>query len=394
MDLDTTIPLRINFFKENLEHKFKEANIYTSMIRIGGMSMNSLHRLENIKDNMKNVYRYQLRILPEAQRLHKELSALTADCSGGRGAKRGYEEPQFRELDLKSACIFALSQKAFSKDTLGFITTLHHLCCFLDRVAEKDKPDDLAVIRRLYQPLSDAVDPDRISAGCCEYFDGSKAATCLKSLTEACQGYICRLPSHKLVTGKMKKFAHLHIELQACRNQPVKTRSEHLVMWSEYYMRQFPDIAFWEFSAAADSLLGIYAMFTAASDPGLTENDVRELEQAYFPWICGLQKLFYHYIASREDMMMGHLNFTSYYKNLRHCEERLAYFMKKSLEYSGLPAGHGIHSKVVKTMPALYLSDPGASFGLNRIASRNIMAESPPETKLFWNCGKFIGNLK
>ncbi|NJD01951.1 MAG: DUF2600 family protein [Ruminiclostridium sp.] len=197
---------------------------------------------------------------------------------------------------------------------------------------ETRKLTDISEIQQLYLPLSDSIDPDIPAAADFEYYSSREITGYLKKLSDTCRKKIAALPQYSMVTGKMRKYARLYMEFQSCKYQPLKTRDEHMRMWSDYYIRQFHEISFWEFSASADSILGICAMYSSASNTALTEDDINRLDSAYVPWICAYQRILYYYVNAREDIMTGHMNLTNFYHNLKHCEERLRFLAAKALD--------------------------------------------------------------
>ena len=344
-------------------------------------------------ENLKLVYKYFMQVAPELERRQREAAASLYGRLKACGSKRERQWTPPGTDDLKCAGVLALSEAADLENTTGFIASLDVLCRFLDGIAELNEPRDIAVFRQIYLPLSDSVDPGRPVSNSYGYFNDGTGA-CLGKLVETCRSHICQLPSYKLVTGKMKKYVQLYIELQSCKYQPQKIRRDHLRRWSEYYIRLFPEISYWEFAASADSLLGIFAMFISASASALSEDEVENLDNTYLPWICAFHRLLCHYASVKEDTMAGRLNFSDFYRNLKHCEERLVYFSQNAVKRSAVLGNGKIHQMLAQAMPAIYLSAPGAYFGLNRMASRKILTASPPETRILWSCSRLLQALK
>ncbi|MGI6776644.1 MAG: DUF2600 family protein [Acetivibrionales bacterium] len=97
-----------------------------------------------------------------------------------------------------------------------------------------------------------------------------------------------------------------------------------------------------------------------------------------------------YYIDAVEDMQMGDLNFTYYYDNLKHCESRLLSFIENSLQACHTLEYPEFHTTVVKGLLAMYLSDPKAFLGLNKLATRNILRGSSSKTAFYHNLCKIL----
>ena len=98
-------------------------------------------------------------------------------------------------------------------------------------------------------------------------------------------------------------------------------------------------------------------MVAAAHRPGVTGEEVRQIKQAYFPWICGLHILLDYFIDYVEDRETEQLNFVQYYKSTSEREERLVLFLQKSLQCARYLTYPKFHQAVVEGLIAMYLSD-------------------------------------
>ena len=345
-------------------------------------------------DKLKSINSYYMKVIPEVKKYLNNAAAFMPDSLRDPRAKKKKPDTICSMDSLRSSCVLVSQSNRDIGDYVEFSVSLHALCHSLDRILETRELTDISEIQQLYLPLSDSINPDNPSVINCEFYRSREITAYLKRLSNTCREKIAALPSYRMITGKMRKSAKLYIELQSCKYQPLKIRHEHLRIWSDYYIRQFPGISFWEFSASADSILGICAMYISAFNPVLTEDDVNKLDSAYMPWVCAYQKMLHYYVNAREDIMTGRMNLADFYKNLKHCEERLRFLAGKALEGCSLLPDSNIHTALVQALPVTYLSDPRACFGLNRLASRNIMKDSSPLTRSLWNCSRLLNAFK
>jgi tetraprenyl-beta-curcumene synthase len=173
----------------------------------------------------------------------------------------------------------------------------------------------------------------------------------------------------------MKKYVQFFIDLQAYRYYPPLASVEMLKVWSSGYLQRYHDISWWEFCAAADSLSGILTMYAAASGPNLSGDEVALLDEACFPWLCGLESLLRSVLQMRTQEAEG-LNFASFYSNLKECEERILFFAEKA-SASFMKLRNGVeYCNILKALISFYLTEPEAEFGMLKLASSYILKKS------------------
>jgi tetraprenyl-beta-curcumene synthase len=239
-------------------------------------------------------------------------------------------------------------------------------------------------VRKLYSCLSCAVDPSRNSS--CPLLHSIKNEpksgtsnenspsdqTCL---SDRCRLQLAVLPFYGLVAPKMKKYIQFFIDLQSYRYYPPLASVEMLKVWSSGYLQRYHDIYWWEFCAAADSLSGILTMYAAATGAKLSGDEVALLDEACFPWLCGLESLLRSVLQMRTQEAEG-LNFASFYSNLKECEERILFFAEKaSASFMKLRNG-AEYCNILKALISLYLTEPEAEFGMLKLASSFILKKS------------------
>lgn len=338
------------------------------------------------------MYKYAGRVLPEAERLLAE-STVTLEAENAGGEQSADPSRKVRSsLDLRCCSLFALYPGLDAGNALSFTAAFHSLINYLDMLCRQSGANDETVFRSLYPALQDAVDPER-TTGSYQLGYSLKNGREVKKLVDQCRLHITALPSYRLVTGKMKRYVQLYIDLQAFRYLCPDLRTEYIETWADFYLRRYRDITCWEFSAAAGSLLGVFSMFAAAGDPGLTPSDVKALDEAYFPWLCGLHKLLEAYISAREDVFSEQLNFTSYYNNLKVCAERLAFFIDGAYGRCAGIRNPEFHIFVISFILSLYLSDSRARFGMYGLASRSIIRGCPPVTDRYLKIFKLLRGI-
>lgn len=341
-------------------------------------------------DSIARFLQYGFKVLPEVRRQAGSIADRRKLCiPQGYSLAAANSEIDITEqpgIAVLCSSLFALYPGVDIKNTLSFILSLYSLSDTLSAYRSKTGITDDAEIRKLYSCLSGAVDPSR-STGCAlaNLLKASpsqkKEAASSLCLSDQCRLQLSVLPSFSLVAPKLKKYMQFYVDLQCYRHYPAKIRSEYLETWSDYYLKRYQGIFSWEFCAASDSLLGIVAMYASATNPKLTAEDVRQLDEACFPWLCGLDSLLHSYMYERVSNNNESLNFTSFYKNLKTCEERLSFFTAKSEEVCSKLKENTFYLPMIKTLTGMYLTDSEASFGMHRFASLNILKNDPYQTR-------------
>ncbi len=281
------------------------------------------------------------------------------------------------DLQVLSCCLLALFPGTELKNIVSFILSLHALKDLLRIYRKKRDIVEESDIRALYGCLACAVDPSR--SGVCGIVHSLRNSpqyvkqTCL---SDQCRLQLAVLPSFKQAAPKIKKYMQLYIDLQSYRHYPASVSKETLKNWCGSYLMRYPEISEWEFCAAADSFLGIAAMYAAASRPGISGEEITLLDEACFPWLSGLCSLLDAAINFRTTGNTETHNFFSYYKNLKECEDRILYFTEKAEKACMKLKESSLYIRLLKTMTALYLTHPEAEFAMLRLATSNILKRS------------------
>ncbi|GAE90092.1 DUF2600 family protein [Acetivibrio straminisolvens] len=275
-------------------------------------------------------------------------------------------------------------------NALDFIVSFQAIDCYLNLLCSNIKKKDELLFSRLYLSLRDAVDPKRkISVGYLNCLSNEDITTITK-LIEKCRNQVVMLSSYNLVITQLKKFIQIYSDFMAYSHLNKELRDKKIEEWVNRYHDENTGISKGEMLAASASPLLIFVLFACAHDPDLTKEEIDNICAAYFPWICGLHALLRHFVNVNEAMQNYSINLTTYYKNLKMCEERIIFFIEKALESCNSLKYPKFHSTIVKTMVALYLTEPKAYHGMNKLASTNIMKKSGSAARFYYNLCKLL----
>ncbi len=194
----------------------------------------------------------------------------------------------------------------------------------------------------------------------------------LSILVEKCRQKVRLLPSFEIIRGHLAAFLALFIDLQVAKySEDEDTREVNLNNWSAVHGQKYPDLSDREFCMAADSPLGILMLLALATDPDLTEQNAENLSKAFFPWICGIQKILEGYANYNKEFFSGTVNHNFYYENLKEYENRIIFFIDKVFKFKGTNSNH--FRTMVKLLLCIYTTHPKAEEGMSKITGKALV---------------------
>lgn len=343
------------------------------------MNIRCFHGPKLILKCISDIYPKSYALLKEYKIFKEEYNDLKEDTPSS-----------IQKLPAREAGIYALYPGVDLDNALNFIVSFQAIDHYLNLACRNIKEKNELLFSRLYLSLRDAVDPKmKISVGYIGHLKREDIETITK-LIEKCRDQVVMLSSYNLVITQLKKFIQMYSDFMTYSHLDKESRDKKIEEWVNRYHDENVGISKGEMIAASASPLLIFVLFACAHDPDLTKEEVNNICAAYFPWICGLHVLLDHFVNANASMQNNNLNLTSFYKNLKACEDRILFFIEKALESCNSLKHPEFHSTIVETMIALYLSEPQAHYGMNRLASTNIMKKSGSKARLYYNLYKFL----
>lgn len=292
--------------------------------------------------------------------------------------------------------VYSLYPGTCLKSSIEFIAAFQTISDYLDNLCDRAGVFEETAFRQLHLSMLDCISADRSPGDYYLHYPYKADGNYLSQLVETCRKNILKLPSYPLVREVLIKYVSLYTDLQSLKHIDISSRGSILTEWADSHVKNYPGLFHWEFSAAAGSTLGIFMMHSMAQHPDLTAEEVERADSAYFPWICCLHILLDYYIDRSEDLMMGDYNFTECYSNQKQCESRLIYILNKSLECCRTLEYPGFHTTVVHGLIGMYLSDPKAFTGINRLSSKALLEAGPSNVRHYFRMCRllrFFGRL-
>jgi tetraprenyl-beta-curcumene synthase len=327
-------------------------------------------------------YRY---VLPETRAQLETWRTLATQIPNEELSKQALASINTKQFHCEGGSVYATADLTNRHVLIPLIVAFQTISDYLDNLCDRSTSLDAQDFRQLHQSMLDAVDPSAVPASYYEYHPESDDNGYLNLLVRTCQTCICMLPSYNKVREHVILLVGLYCDLQVYKHIDVNLRELALKEWWTEHRGRYPDLQWHEFCAATGSTLGVFALFLAAAQKDLLEEEADELSQAYFPYIAGVHILLDYLIDQQEDVDGGDLNFCSYYHSPEEAANRIGHIAQEAKRRSGALKDSRFHSMIVEGLQAVYLSDPKVKGQSNvRIARKMIMKSSPISRLFFW----------
>jgi tetraprenyl-beta-curcumene synthase len=289
-----------------------------------------------------------------------------------------------KQFHCEGGAVFAAAAGDRRDDLVTLIVALQTISDYLDNLCDRSTSLDPDDFRLLHRAMLDAVDPIATTTDYYAHRAEREDGGYLAALVTACQGVIRRLPGYAAVRPHVARLAGLYADLQVYKHIRHEERLASLQRWWALHRADHPELLWNEFSAAAGSTLGMFALFVEACRPDAAERDAERTVKAYFPYLCGLHILLDYLIDQEEDRIGGDLNFCSYYVSDAEMLERIRWIADEARRAADRLPCAKFHRMVIEGLLAVYLSDPKAARQpVVRFVARELMRNSPM-TRLFF----------
>ncbi|MGZ4030621.1 MAG: tetraprenyl-beta-curcumene synthase family protein [Tumebacillaceae bacterium] len=255
--------------------------------------------------------------------------------------------------------VYATAAYGPAQDNLiALIVAFQTISDYLDNLCDRSTSLDPLDFRQLHLAMIDAVTLDTPLRDYYLYREDRDDGGYLAELVNTCRACIARLPRYSVAAPYLTHLVALYCDLQVHKHVRHEERVGRLTAWFAEHGAAQTELAWWEFSAASGSTLGIFTYFLHAVDPEFDEGQAEAILHAYFPWVCGLHILLDYLIDQEEDLLGGDLNFVEYYASQERAYQRIELFAHKALSaIESLPDAK-FHRLVIQGLIGMYLSDP------------------------------------
>jgi tetraprenyl-beta-curcumene synthase len=337
---------------------------------------------------MYRVYKY---VLPEVKAELGRLRAIAEAIPDPELRTQAIASMTSKEFHCQGGSVYAAANLRQRHILIPLIVSLQTISDYLDNLCDRSTSLDADDFRLLHQSMLDAVDPDAPHRDYYALRSERDDGGYLHELIRTCQTCIRMLPSYESVRPFVSELVGLYGDLQVYKHIVKERREPALLAWWEKHRRHVPHLSWNEFAAATGSTLGMFMLFLAAAEEGLTREEAVQIKRAYFPHVCGLHILLDYLIDQEEDRVGGDLNFCNYYEDQATLAERIGEIAGRARkDVLSLPARR-FHRMIIEGLLALYLSDPKVRRQNDvRQVSKRLMKRSPLTRLFFWGNSVWI----
>lgn len=297
-----------------------------------------------------------------------------------------------KEFHCLGGSIYSLYPGVKTKEVIEFVVAYQTISDYLDNLVDALEIQDEQAFRQLHLAMTEALD---VNAECSDYYayypyheDGGY----LTALVQTCRRRVRELPSYAVVRTSMLELAELYAMLQVTKHLQPAVREEKMLSWLNELLPNYLGLSSWELAAATGSTLGTFCLFALAYDTKLSEKEVKQVKDAYFPWIAGLHILLDYFIDLEEDRVTSQLNFVEYYSSTGERRDRLKYFVETAHHQARSLKYPRFHEAIIQGLLAMYLSDQkGRSLECAEVTQELVQAGGRSVKMLYWICHQLRG---
>jgi tetraprenyl-beta-curcumene synthase len=292
--------------------------------------------------------------------VHRYLAAWTEKA-------RAIPDPELRRQALMSigsktfhcegGAIYGLLAGNRYREAIRFIVAYQTISDYLDNLCDRSTSLDPEDFTLLHQAMHHALTPSASPLAYYRLHPEQNDGGYLLDLVKTCQECLRTLDAYPLIADSLHRLADDYCTLQVHKHVRMEDRLPRLEGWFAGRQKDMPGLTWYEFSAATGSTLGIFCLVSYAFTDHLNPSMVRQIREAYFPWVQGLHILLDYFIDQTEDRLGGDLNFCSYYPSEGILATRLAFFYDRAVTgIADLPDRH-FHLMINKGLLGMYLAD-------------------------------------
>ena len=194
----------------------------------------------------------------------------------------------------------------------------------------------------------------------------------LNFLVDRCRRSFLLLPSFHLIENAMKNFQAQYCELAVTMySESSQSNEEKLTAALKSNPNNFEELTNWEYLVASDSSLTVHMLLAIATIPDIDSSCAQKIEQQFFPWISGLQRMLSSYENYCKDMLSKELEFLYDYQTMKECEDKISAFIEKQRRFGVYK--DQFYNTVATLLFSIYLSSPFVKSGMSSITTKRLL---------------------
>jgi tetraprenyl-beta-curcumene synthase len=280
--------------------------------------------------------------------------------------------------NLEGAAAFAaFVPRASRAAVVEALVACQAICDYLDLLSEQPSPDPVANGYRLHEALIVATASGEPHRDYYAYHPHGDDGGYLAGLVHAARTALEALPSRAPIGEPMWRAAERIARYQSFNHGDALGSYEPFERWAKSASGEHSELHPWETAAAAGSTLTVLALIASAANPKLCDSAVREIEDAYFPWIGSLHSLLDSFVDHEEDIAVEGRALVGYYSSPLDAATRMRTIASEALgRAAALPDGRR-HALILAAMASFYICE------LHRSASPHAQLVGPSVLDVF-----------
>jgi tetraprenyl-beta-curcumene synthase len=260
--------------------------------------------------------------------------------------------------NLEGAAAFAaLVSRGSRPFVVKALVACQAICDYLDLLSEQPNPDPVANGYRLHEALIVATARGEPHRDYYTHHPHGDDGGYLMTLVDAARVALSALPSASSVSEPMGRAAERIAVYQSFNHGDARGSYEPFERWATRATPPSTGLRPWETAAGAGSTLAVLALIASAADPLLQHSAVRDIEDAYFPWIGSLHSLLDSLVDHEEDIVTDGRALVGYYSSPTDAATRMRGIAGEALRRAvALPGGRR-HALIVAAMTSFYICE-------------------------------------
>lgn len=294
---------------------------------------------------------------------------------------------QTKRFHCQGGAVYALLAGGRFQEAIRFIVAYQTISDYLDNLCDRSTSMDPADFRLLHEAMRDALTP---GSGTKNYYakrNEQKDGGYLSELVRTCQDVLAGLDDYQKIEPYAESLSSLYRDLQVHKHVTPAERVSRLTDWFYKEREERYGLAWYEFSAAAGSTLGIFCLVSYGLAEKMAETRAAAVAGGYFPYLQALHILLDYYIDQEEDLEEADLNFCSYYPNRWMMRQRLLEVIEQAARRLDQLPDRAFHQLVIQGLVGLYLGQPKArEIAGSKEMARDLLRKSGSAAGFFyWN---------
>lgn len=348
----------------------------------------------NLIDCIKFSKKYNKTVYPIVNKRINEYRMYTNRIKTHSMKSYALEALDKNSFDLEVSSIYTLYPNIDVVYATEVIFSFQAIVQYLNTISEHSSAATEPFIKLIFSSLKDATNlRSEAYERYFTFFPSKDDDGYLSILVEKCRQKVRLLPSFDIIRDSLSTYLALFIDLQVTKYYSEDPDREiNLLSWSRAHGQKYPDISNWEYCMSIDSPLSLQFLLALATNPDLTEQDVENMNNAFFPWICGLQSILEGYLNYSDNLFSRNSNSIFHYRNLKEYEDRIIYFINSAYEIE-IPHRNNYFS-ILRILISIYATHPKANDGMNKLTSKKILQAGGRGMFLFISTIKLIISKK